>query len=61
MVSEVEKETYRIVFARDEQDRLTRRIDDEQFHPEAIRGVTYAMRYVWLKSRVKPGSSKEAA
>ncbi len=59
IVGPFEQETYKIVFARDEiDDHLTRRIDDEAFHPEIMRSVLYAMRYVWMKTRVKPGGTK---
>jgi hypothetical protein len=53
IIGEFEQETYKIVFERDDQDRLTRRIDDDTFHPEITKSVLYAMRYAWLKSRVK--------
>lgn len=59
VVGEFEKETRKIVFERDERDQLTRRIDDEAFHPEITKSVLYAMRYVWLKSQVKPATTKE--
>lgn len=58
IIGDFEQETYKIVFARDDQDHLTRRIDDEVFHPEITKSVLYALRYVWLKSRVKPGGEK---
>lgn len=55
VVSVLEEEARKIVFARDEQDRLTRRVDDDVFHPELTKSVLYALRYVWLKSKVKLG------
>ncbi len=53
--SELEQEARKIVFARDERDVLTRRIDDDAFHPELTKSVLYSLRYVWLKSKVKMG------
>ena len=54
--SELEQEGRKIVFARDPvTDALTRRIDDEAFHPEVTKSVLYALRYVWLRSKVKMG------
>ncbi len=54
----VEDEAKYIVFARDDADRLTRRIDDEICHPEITKSVLYAMRYVWLRSKAKMGDQK---
>ena len=56
VVSIMEEEARKIVFARDEQDRLTRRIDDEVFHPEAMKSNLYSLRYIWLRSKVKMGA-----
>jgi hypothetical protein len=58
IVDPFEEEARKIVFARDEADHLTRRIDDDIFHPEITKSILYAMRYVWLKSKVKIGSEK---
>ncbi len=57
VVSILEEECRKIVFARDESDHLTRRIDDEIFHPEELKSVLYAMRYVWLRSKAKMGNA----
>jgi hypothetical protein len=45
------EECLRTVYARDEQDRLTRTIDDETYHPDMIPAVTYGMRPVWMFGR----------
>jgi hypothetical protein len=45
------EESLRTVYARDEQDRLTRMIDDETYHPDMIPAVTYGMRPVWMFGR----------
>jgi hypothetical protein len=41
-------ESLKTIYARDDQDKLTREIDDETFHPDMIPAVTYAMRDIWL-------------
>jgi len=47
-------ESLKTIYGRDDQDKLTREIDDETFHPDAIPAVTYAMRDIWLfYSKVK--------
>ena len=58
IVGPFEQETYKIIFARDPvTNQLTRRIDEEEgMHPEITKSVLYAMRYVWLKSKVKPST-----
>jgi hypothetical protein len=45
------EECLRTVYARDEQDRLTRMIDDDTYHPDMIPAVTYGMRPVWMFGR----------
>lgn len=56
--SELEQEGRKIVFARDPvTDALTRRVDDDAFHPEITKAALYALRYVWLKSKVKMGGN----
>jgi hypothetical protein len=45
------EEALRTVYARDEQDRLTRVVDDSTFHPDAIPAAIYAMRPVWNFTR----------
>jgi len=44
-----EEEALKTVFRRDEQDNLTREIDDETFHPDLVDAVLYAMRPVWIQ------------
>ena len=56
IVSLIEEEARKIVFARDESDHLTRRIDDDIFHPEIMKSVLYSLRYVWLRSKIKMGT-----
>lgn len=58
VVGPFEEECRKILFARDDQDHLTRRIDDDLFHPEIAKSVLYAMRYVFMKSRIKPGGGR---
>lgn len=60
IIGPFEQETYKIVFERDPvTEQLSRRIDEEMgIHPEITKSVLYAMRYVWMKSRVKPGGGK---
>jgi hypothetical protein len=41
-------ESLKTIYRRDEQDKLTREIDDETFHPDMIPAVTYGMRDIWL-------------
>ena len=60
IIGPFEQESYKIVFERDPvTEQLSRRIDEETgIHPEITKSVLYAMRYVWMKSRVKPGGGK---
>jgi hypothetical protein len=48
---ELWEECLRTVYARDDQDRLTRVVDDETYHPDAIPAAIYAMRPVWMFTR----------
>lgn len=41
-------ECLKTIYARNEQDALTRQIDDETYHPDMIPAVTYGMRDIWL-------------
>ena len=41
-------ESLKTVYKRNEQDQLTREIDDETYHPDAMRAVHYAMRPIQL-------------
>ena len=41
-------EALKTVYARNEQDQLTREIDDETYHPDEMFSVLYGMRPVWL-------------
>ncbi len=58
IVGPFEEETRRIIWARNEKDELTRRIDDETYHPEITKAMLYAFRYCWLKSKVKTTTPK---
>ena len=44
-------EALKTVFARNEQDQLTRLIDDEAYHPDMLDAVKYAMRPIWMFQR----------
>ena|GEM_PF-2566736 len=57
IVGPFEEETRKIIFARDEADHLTRRIDDDIFHPEEMKSIIYAERYIWLRSKIKMGNN----
>jgi len=59
VVGPFEEETRRIIWARNEKDELTRRIDDETYHPEITKSILYSMRYVWLRSKVRVISTTE--
>ncbi len=52
-----DEEAKHTVFRRDEQDRLTREIDDDTFHPNLMDGVCYAMRPVWWFARKVPANA----
>jgi hypothetical protein len=41
-------ESLKTVYARNEQDQLTREIDDETYHPDSIFAELYGMRPIWL-------------
>lgn len=41
-------EALKTIYARNEQDQLTREIDDETYHPDQMMAVLYAMRPIWL-------------
>ena len=51
-----DEEAKHTVFRRDEQDRLTREIDDDTYHPNLMDGVCYAMRPVWWFARKVPAN-----
>jgi hypothetical protein len=59
VVTLFEEEARKIIFARNEADELTRRIDDEIYHPELTKSILYAMRYVWLRSKIKMGTPQK--
>jgi hypothetical protein len=42
------EECLKTIYKRDEQDNLTRTIDDETFHPDAIPATIYGMRNIWM-------------
>jgi hypothetical protein len=46
--TDLDDEALKTVFARDEQDNLTRIIDDETYHPDAFFATLYGCRYIWL-------------
>lgn len=48
-------ECLKTVFARDEQDNLTREIDDDTYHPDLMDAVTYGMRPIWMFTRQDGG------
>jgi len=50
------EESLRTVYARTEQDALTREIDDDTYHPDMIPAVTYAMRDIWLFNQKEGGA-----
>jgi len=58
IVGPFEEETRRIIWARNEKDELTRRIDDETYHPEITKSMLYSFRYIWLKSKVQAVTPK---
>ncbi len=41
-------ESLKTIYKRNEQDQLTREIDDETYHPDMMPAIKYAMRPVWL-------------
>lgn len=41
-------EALKTIYKRNEQDQLTREIDDETYHPDMMKAVHYAMRDIWL-------------
>jgi hypothetical protein len=41
-------ECLKTVYGRNEQDQLTREVDDETYHPDMMPAITYAMRDLWL-------------
>jgi len=45
------EEAMRTVFARNDQDQLTREIEDITYHPDMMPAVTYALRPVWWFTR----------
>ena len=61
IISEIEQEAKYMVFARNEElpgQPLTRRIDDDVYHPEILKSVLYSLRYIWLRSKAKLGNTK---
>ena len=46
-----DEEALKTVFLRNEQDELTRIIDDDTYHPDVADAVLYAMRPIWLFNR----------
>lgn len=52
-----DEEARHTVFRRNEQDQLTREIDDETYHPDLMDAVTYSLRTVWWFSRKVPTNS----
>jgi hypothetical protein len=47
-----DQEALRIIFKRTEQDVLTREIDDDVFHPDAMDAILYSLRAYWLTHKV---------
>lgn len=41
-------ESLKTIYARNEQDQLTREIDDETYHPDSMFATLYGMRPIWL-------------
>ena len=41
-------EANKTVWARNDQDELTRKIDDDTFHPDMLDAILYSLRFVWI-------------
>jgi hypothetical protein len=52
-------ECQRIIYSRDEQDILTKEID-ESFHPDMMDALLYALRPMWQSTQIKMGDTYQA-
>jgi hypothetical protein len=55
---EFDQEAVRIVFERDDNDRIIKVIDDSTYHPDLGDAILYAMRPIWLTSEQRIGGGK---
>lgn len=55
---EFDQEAIRIVFERDDNDRIIKVIDDSTYHPDMGDAILYAMRPIWLTSEQRIGGGQ---
>lgn len=45
--SQIEDEFFKTIWARNDKDELTRKIDDDNYHPDEVDALIYSLRWIW--------------